>query len=190
MDEYIPGDDPQKTVGHKPKPSMSPFIWVGIIVVALVIVVAGGYSALAYLRHGQNNSSNTSLTSTNGSGGPQSISGSGGPPSGQTMMKCSAGSSCSGAQAPTTGTVTAVSSTSITIQPSGSSTTKTYTITSSTGMASPETTSSGAVQMQGNESFNASDVHIGEIVAVMTGSNSSQAQMIILNPPQQTSATN
>jgi hypothetical protein len=85
---------------------------------------------------------------------------------------------------PTTGTVTTVNTTSVSIQLSGNGGTKTFSITSSTGMGEPTTTSNGAEQIQA-EPYNASAIHIGETIAVVPSStNSSQAQMIMLNPPQ------
>jgi|HubBroStandDraft_4_1064222.scaffolds.fasta_scaffold48410_2 hypothetical protein len=76
---------------------------------------------------------------------------------------------------PTTGTVTTVSATSITIRPSGSSVTRTFSITKTTQMVLAQSANSSLRP----QSFNARDIHTGEMV-VVSGSSNNQAQAIVV----------
>jgi len=172
-ESYISGEEHQARQHSKSAANQkSPLLWI-VIALTFIVLCLGSFIVLKLMRHNP-----TNLTDNTGMG--QSLSTGGGPGGGNAIVTCTAGSQCTGpsqsqnGHPPTAGTVTARSATSITIQPSGGGNSQTYTITSST-----QETDGGP--NQGFHGYNPSDITIGETVGVVTSSNNSQADMIILN---------
>lgn len=179
--KYISGEGYQSMRHNKPpRGGISPLVWVAI---AVVIIGAGAFVTLTYLKH-NDNANNTNLTTGSTNGEPSNGNGmtpinnsGGGAPSG-CASGCSPQQIGGGGGGQTlvvhTGTVTAVSSGSITIQPSGSSSAETFSITNDTQVFDGNS----------NTALNPSNIQTGETVNVNTaGSSSTQAVVIVVRSP-------
>jgi|GEM_PF-4351974 len=175
MEHYVSGEEHQEGIRrrsklqHKNKP---PYVWIAVVIIAMV---ASSLGMFAYLKHGGTNSSGSSASGSSSgllAGGPACGGGGGN----QCMGSGPSGGQMSGPP-PISGTVTAVSATSITIQSQDG--TQTFSITSST--------QEGVGPGQPNKSYSPNDIHIGQVVGLVTAPNNPTQVQILMAMQQVTS---